>query len=126
MIDVMKLFCHDLVSLGCFPGFVKTLLLRSIFFVPDSEKRSGTKSNPISCKSGLIRYTFRKIHIMERLFATYVRKIHIMEPTMERTKENKAVKPVKEHRRSGIQSKFQDAALQKKCQTQEELAHTKD
>ena len=63
---------------------------------------------------------------MERLFATYVRKIHIMERTMERTKKNKPVKPVKEHWRSGIQSKFLDAALQKKCQTQAELAYTND
>ena len=32
-------------------------------------------------------------------------------------KENKPVKPVKEHWKSGIQPKFLDVALQKKCQT---------
>ena len=76
---------------------------------------------------------------MEHLFATYIRKIQIMERTMERfsqienstndnvlwlaksftrdclkvaPKENKPVKPVKEHWMSGIQPKFLDAALQ--------------
>ena len=36
-------------------------------------------------------------------------------------KDNKPVKPDKEHWKSGIQSKFLDATLQKKCQTQAEL-----
>ena len=47
---------------------------------------------------------------------------------MERTvsivpKENKPVKLIKEHWRSGIQSQFLGAALQKKCQRQAELAY---
>ena len=41
-------------------------------------------------------------------------------------KQNKPVKPVKKHWKSGIQSKFLDAALQKKCKTQAELAYTND
>ena len=41
-------------------------------------------------------------------------------------KENKPVKPVKEHWKSGIQSKFLEVALQKKCQTQAELVYTND
>ena len=52
---------------------------------------------------------------MECLFATYVC-----------SKENKPVKLVREQWRSGIQSKFLGAALQKKCQTQAELAYTND
>ena len=47
-----------------------------------------------------------------------------MERTMEHPKENKPVKPVKEHWKSGIQSKFLDAALQM-SNRQAELAYTK-
>ena len=72
----------------------------------------------------------RKIHIMERLFAADVRKIHIYtykwNVWWNVPKENKPVKQVKEHGRSGFQSKFLDAALKKKCQTQVKLAYTND
>ena len=44
--------------------------------------------------------------------------------TGSRAKKNKPVKPVKEHWKSGIQSKFLDAALQKKCETQADLVYT--
>ena len=43
-----------------------------------------------------------------------------------RPKQNEPVKLVKEDWRSGIQSKFLNAALKKKCQTQTELAYTND
>ena len=52
MADVMKLFSHEIVSLGHFQASCKHSY-SGAFCVPDSRKRSGMKSNPISCKPGL-------------------------------------------------------------------------
>ena len=49
----MKLFWHEIVSLGCFPGFVSTRILWNVFLYRIQKKQSGMKSNPISYKIGL-------------------------------------------------------------------------
>ena len=46
MVGVMKLFWHEIVSLGCYPG-------SGAVFWNGSGKRYGMKSNPISFKPGL-------------------------------------------------------------------------
>ena len=52
MVDVMKLFSHEIVSLDCLQASCKHSY-SGVLFVPDSGKRSGMKSNPISCKPSL-------------------------------------------------------------------------
>ena len=68
----------------------------------------------------------KNIHLLQMFKRLHIKGMHDGTLLANLKSCHKPVKPVKDHWKSGIQSKFLDVAVQNKCETQAELAYTND